>query len=152
MKTRSLILSAIFSFVTLFANAQNKGIKEQTIKVWGNCGMCKSTIEKAAKAAGATTAIWNEDTKMLKVKYNAAKTSNDKIQQKVADAGYDTQDLTAKDEVYEKLHECCKYDRKAATVSADKAKDCCSDKNCKDDKSCCSDKCSKDSKDCCAKN
>ncbi|MFZ6025841.1 MAG: hypothetical protein ACOYVG_15470 [Bacteroidota bacterium] len=41
--------------------------------------MCKSTIEKAAKAGSASTAIWNEDTKILKVKYASAKTNGNKI-------------------------------------------------------------------------
>ena len=152
MKTQSILLSVLFSFFSVITIAQTKStaLKSEEIKVWGNCGMCKSTIEKAAKAGGASTAIWNEDTKILKVKYAAAKTNGNKIQQKIADAGYDTKDLTAKDEAYNNLHECCKYDRKEATaVKHDK--DCCSDKNCSASKDCCTDKCAKDAKDCCVK-
>ncbi|WP_315822201.1 hypothetical protein [Paraflavitalea speifideaquila] len=77
-------------------------------------------IEKAAKDSGATTASWNTDSKMLTVSYNTTKTSTQKIQQAVAAAGYDTRDLTADNAAYDKLHECCKYDRKAVAANADK--------------------------------
>ncbi|MFW2477459.1 MAG: heavy-metal-associated domain-containing protein [Sediminibacterium sp.] len=152
MKTRSIFLSIVCSFITIFAVAQTKApaLKSEEIKVWGNCGMCKSTIEKAAKAGGASTAIWNEDTKILKVKFAAAKTSGAKIQEKIAAAGYDTKDLTANDEAYNNLHDCCKYDRKAVT-GMKHYKACCSDANCSDAKECCTDKCAKDAKDCCKK-
>lgn len=153
MKTQSIFLSILFSFISVFAIAQTKSptVKSEEIKVWGNCGMCKSTIEKAAKSGGATFALWNEDTKILKVKYAAVKTSNTKIQEKIAAAGYDTKDVTANNDAYNNLHECCKYERKSnvETIKHDKA--CCSDKECKSGKECCTDKCAKDSKDCCAK-
>ncbi len=151
MKTNSIILAGIFTLFSIISFAQNKTVKEESIKVWGNCGMCKSTIEKAAKSAGASSAIWNEDTKILKVKYAASKTSGTKIQQKVADAGYDTKDLTANDEAYNNLHDCCKYERKAANgITGHEAKNCCQDKNCKHDKTLCATKCDKESKDCCS--
>lgn len=111
MKTLSLFSIAIFSlFVSNTASAQTS--KTETIKVWGNCGMCKTTIEKAAKKAGATKANWNEDSKELKVTYAANKTSSSKIQEAIAKAGYDTQDFTADNDAYGKLHTCCQYDRK----------------------------------------
>jgi periplasmic mercuric ion binding protein len=102
------IVCSLFISTTLFAQK----ITKETIKVWGNCGMCKSKIEKAAKQSGAKTATWNEETKELKVSYVPTKTSNQKIQQAVANVGYDTQDFVAKDEVYKNLHGCCQYERK----------------------------------------
>jgi periplasmic mercuric ion binding protein len=153
MKTQSIFLTVLFTCISFFTIAQTKSpaLKSEEIKVWGNCGMCKSTIEKAAKSGGAAFALWNEDTKILKVKYAASKTSNAKIQEKIAASGYDTKDLTASDDAYNNLHECCKYERKgnAENVKHDKA--CCNDKECKPGKECCTDKCAKDSKDCCAK-
>lgn len=153
MKTQSIFLSLIFSFISVFTLAQTKtsALKSEEIKVWGNCGMCKSTIEKAAKSGGASFALWNEETKILKVKYAAAKTSNTKIQEKIAAAGYDTKDITANDDAYNNLHECCKYDRKAGTGSVKHDKDCCSAKDCKPGKECCTDKCAKDTQNCCTK-
>jgi mercuric ion binding protein len=112
MKSLSIYAAILFSMFTtnLFAQAN---VKKETIKVWGNCGMCKTKIEKAAKQAGAKTALWNEETKELKVSYVAKKTSNKKIQQAIVGVGYDTQDFTADDKVYNKLHGCCQYERKA---------------------------------------
>jgi len=86
-------------FVVNFSFAQDT-LKKETIKVWGNCSSCKKHIEKAAKAAGAVTAIWNQDTKQLNVSYNPAKTTSVSIQQYIAKAGYDTQDFYGDDIAY----------------------------------------------------
>jgi periplasmic mercuric ion binding protein len=153
IKMKSIQIFAAFMF--LFAgitNAQSKttgkqaAVKTSTFKVWGNCGMCKKTIEGAAKNSGATFASWNTDSKLLTVKYASAKTSVDKIQKSVANAGYDNVKYNAADEAYNELHECCKYDRKTATTEA---KACCvKDGKCTGDKDCCK---KMDGKaDCCA--
>jgi hypothetical protein len=142
MKTQTLLMLFAFSLCSIFSFAQVKKnttakLTESQIQVWGNCGMCKSRIEKAAKTAGATTAVWDEDTKMLTVKYAAAKTNSTKIQKQVAAVGHDTKDFTAPEDVYANLHGCCKYDRKAGTTDTASA-DCCKDKaNCPKDGSCC---------------
>ena len=114
MKTLSIVLAACLFFLSGNLNAQNTN-KSETIKVWGNCGMCKKTIEQAAKDAGATAAVWDKTTKMLAIKYDAAQTSAQKIQEKIAAAGYDTRDFRANDEAYKNLEECCQYKRKEAT-------------------------------------
>lgn len=138
MKSVSFSAALLFSlFISQFCFAQS-AIKKETIKVWGNCGMCKKNIEKAAKSAGASSAIWNEDSKQLKLTYNTSKTSAEKIQQTIADAGYDTQDKTASDEAYNNLHTCCQYDRKADAATTEAAK-CCNNKDCKKDSSHCKD-------------
>lgn len=145
-----------FLFVTTIAFGQKKA---ETIKVWGNCGMCKKTIETAAVNAGATSADWNEETKQLQVSYKAKKTNGDKIQQAIAGAGYDTEKFTADQSVYDQLHGCCKYDRKeaSASVAGDTAKeDCCKNGKCTKDhakadhcKDCCKDGVCKKGSDCC---
>jgi hypothetical protein len=116
MKIKILFASILTIVLTSsVAFAQTKPTpKTETIKVWGNCGMCKTTIETAAKDAGATTAVWNKTTKMLKITYLASATSGVKVQEKIASVGYDTKDLTAPDAVYNELPECCQYERKAA--------------------------------------
>jgi cation transport ATPase len=101
--TSFVLLAIIFS-----VNAQNAS----TIKVSGNCGMCKKHIEKAAKDAGATTANWDKVSKLLTVSFDPAKSSNDKIETSIAGAGYDTEHKQATEEAYKKLDECCQYDRK----------------------------------------
>lgn len=135
MKSLSFSAALLFSiFISQFCLAQST-VKKETIKVWGNCSMCKKNIEKAAKSAGAGSASWNEDSKQLKLSYNTSKTSGDKIQQAIADAGYDTQDKTANEEAYNNLHACCQYERKADAANADKkeATKCCDSKDCKKD-------------------
>lgn len=83
-----------------------------TIKVSGNCGSCKKSIEKAAKEAGAATATWDKATKLLALTFDAGKTSTDKIETAIAGVGYDTEHKVATEEAYKKLDECCQYDRK----------------------------------------
>ncbi|MEE6185701.1 heavy-metal-associated domain-containing protein [Niabella digestorum] len=136
MKTfRLFTLSIICSLISFVGFAQNK---TATFDVSGNCSMCKKTIEKAAKSAGASYANWDMDAKKLTVHFNN-KTSVEKIQQKIALAGYDNAGATASDAAYDKLHACCKYERKAAKADAD----CCEkgEACCKDGKAdCCKDK------------
>ena len=139
------IFAVLFSFICFSNNAAAQTtLKEETIKVWGNCGMCKETIETAATKAGATSAVWNEESKELKVTFASNKTDGKKIQQKIANSGYDTQDFSAPDKVYNKLHGCCKYERKATAATAccsnktcGTAADSCKTENCCKDKSCC---------------
>jgi copper chaperone CopZ len=107
MKKAILIISVLFMGVTGFA--QNKNAKA-TIEVDGVCGMCKERIEKACiKAKGVKSAIWSVETHQLDLIYNEGKTDLTKIQQSIADSGHDTQDIIAKDEVYENINPCCKY-------------------------------------------
>jgi len=116
MKTQHIVLSFLFVLGTLFTAQAQKypatNVKKETLKVWGECGMCKKTIEKAARTAGATTAAWDEDTKILAVSYTAGKTNLNSIQQAIAAAGYDTKDVTADASAYHKLKSCCQYERK----------------------------------------
>lgn len=114
MKSLKILAIIIGSFIANPSIAQKKAgtAIAQNIKVWGNCGMCKKTIEKAAKKAGAATANWNEETKVLKVSYNTNKSSGQKIQEAIANSGYDTEAVKASDAAYNKLHACCQYERK----------------------------------------
>lgn len=86
--------------------------KTEKFEVKGNCGMCETRIETAARSVeGVTSADWVQETKMLAVTLDSTKTSVHKVQKAIADAGHDTPMHKAKDEVYEKLPACCKYDR-----------------------------------------
>ncbi len=94
--------------VTLFAQAD----KKEKFKVAGNCGMCETRIEKAANGVeGVTSAEWDRDTKMIDVSFNPDQTDLDQIQKAIAAVGHDTPDHKAKDEVYDSLPGCCKYER-----------------------------------------
>ena len=82
-----------------------------SFKVWGNCDMCKSRMEKAAKTAGAQKAEWNEESEIMTVEFNSKKTSSDKIQQKIAAVGHDTEKYKSLQNAYGGLPGCCKYKR-----------------------------------------
>lgn len=106
IKTLLVAAGALLS-VTLFAQE----IKTATIKVNGNCGMCKKNIETAAKQAGVSKADWNKDTHVLTLSYDAAKVNTDSVQKKIAAAGYDTEKFKAPEKAYKSLDECCQYER-----------------------------------------
>lgn len=121
MKKSILIATIAITAIQFSACAQNTKTKTEqtqtvqqtdTIKVYGNCGMCKNRIEGALKNVhGIQSASWNVETKMLVVSYDSSKVSLDEIHQKVADVGHDTEKIKAKDEVYNNLMGCCQYER-----------------------------------------
>jgi Cu(I)/Ag(I) efflux system membrane fusion protein len=81
-----------------------------TLKVSGSCGMCKTRIEKAAKAVdGVTVAGWDNGSQELHLHFDPAKTSVDAVSRAIAAAGHDTGKDRADDRVYDALPECCKY-------------------------------------------
>ncbi|MBK7429061.1 MAG: cation transporter [Saprospiraceae bacterium] len=87
--------------------------KESIFPVAGNCGMCKTRIESAVnELPGIFFAFWNQETQKLHVRFDESKISQLQIEQKVASVGHDTPNVKADKDVYEKLHECCQYDRK----------------------------------------
>ncbi|MDB5249738.1 MAG: heavy-metal-associated protein [Segetibacter sp.] len=111
------VFLAFFLAISFSVSAQDKQTdKKETVKVYGNCEMCQSRIEKAAKGAGASSAKWDVDSKVLTVSFNPAKGSLAKIEKSVAGSGYDTEHETSTKEAYDKLPECCQYDRKATTT------------------------------------
>ena len=97
--------------ISLTAQQKNKNIVTEVINVKGNCGMCKKKIEEAVDVKGVKKAHWDETTKKLTLTYRADLISIDSLQHRIADAGYDTEKYKAKDEVYQKLHGCCQYER-----------------------------------------
>ena len=85
-------------------------LEEKKIKVSGNCDMCKSRIETITKTVhGVISANWSIDAKILTVQFDPSMTSSDFVQQKIAEAGHDTEKYHATDEAYNKLPECCLY-------------------------------------------
>ncbi len=112
MKTVKIIIIAILAIAfTSNINAQTPATKSitETIKVSGNCDMCKARIEKAAKVDGVSKAEWNKETKLLAVTFDPSKTNSDAIGKKVAAAGHDTEKIKAEAKAYDKLPSCCKY-------------------------------------------
>lgn len=111
MKTKSMMVVVgllLFSMTSLFATTT----KTEKIKVYGNCGQCKTRIEKAAKSVdGVSQATWNEKDEILTVTFEGAKTTTMKIEDAIAKVGHDTEHMKATDKAYNGLPGCCKYDR-----------------------------------------
>jgi copper chaperone CopZ len=110
-----LMLIIVFALIQMMGTAQTKNsAKTETVEftVYGNCGMCKSRIEKSLKVDGVESAKWDAKKNMVTVAYQPGKIKEDKLHQMIADVGHDTEKVIAKDENYNKLHACCQYERK----------------------------------------
>ena len=111
MKKYLFILTALlFSVFTSISFAGND--TTETFKVWGNCGMCKKTIEKASKIDGVHKAVWDVKTNQMTVTFNPKKTNLLAVQKSICAAGYDNDGCTGDNTAYDNLHTCCKYERK----------------------------------------
>lgn len=110
-----IAISVLLSFTA--CNAQIKNAKTESVKIYGNCGMCETTIEKAGNLKKVAKVDWNKDTKMASITYDAKKTNQDEILKRIALSGYDNEKFLAPDNAYSKLPECCQYERKAKTVA-----------------------------------
>ena len=119
---KNLIL--LISISVALSCQQNKKIETIVVKqevsivdpdisfgVRGNCGMCKTTIEKAALSVdGVEEASWSIISKILDVK-TERNLDSVKIHEAVANSGYDTELILALDENYNNLPGCCQYNR-----------------------------------------
>ena len=86
--------------------------EETKFKVYGACGMCKARIEKAATSVdGVSSARWLQKAQMLSLSFDNQKVKIEKVHEKIAASGHDTEKVAAEDEVYESLHACCHYER-----------------------------------------
>lgn len=117
---QSISLKSIFSLVLIclfctLINAQEKNVakdknKNLNIEVKGNCGMCKTRIEKAAlKIKGVKYAQWDIPSNQLTLVINENKCSPQDIKKAIAAVGHDTDDFRATDEVYHSLPPCCQF-------------------------------------------
>lgn len=100
------ILFIVITSLTLFA--LNNDEIEKTIKVFGNCNMCKNRIEEALKIPEVKYAKWNKRTKLLKIIYSNS-ISLDSLEKRISAAGHDTENYKAPDNIYNTLPECCLY-------------------------------------------
>jgi copper chaperone CopZ len=121
MKSIKNILMAITLLLSItIANAQIKNAKTETVKIYGNCGMCETNIEKAGNLKKVAQVDWDKDTKMATLTYDSTKTSQDEILKRTALAGYDSEKFLAPDAAYKSLAGCCQYEREAkVSMTAD---------------------------------
>ncbi|SRR5690554_5101316 len=111
MKNIIIIVLAVFSFSPIYSQEKNKKkIVETTFRVDGVCEDCKKRIEDATlRISGVKLAEWDKNTQQLNVVYKNKKTSEDAIQQTIANNGHSTEGHEADSAAYEKLPKCCKY-------------------------------------------
>lgn len=107
------IMIAIGVLLSTTSNAQIKNAKTESVKIYGNCGMCETKIEKAGNIKKIANVDWNQETQMATLTYDATKTNQDEILKRIALVGYDSDKFLAPDDVYNNLHGCCQYDRVA---------------------------------------
>lgn len=115
---KAIILMAVVGLLsTTLIQAQIKNAKTETIKVYGNCGMCETTIKKEGSKTKLYKTDWNVDTKMASITYDSKKTSADAVLKTLALSGYDNISYLAPDEAYAKLPDCCQYKREKKSVA-----------------------------------
>jgi periplasmic mercuric ion binding protein len=94
------------------SKATKSTLTSAEFRVWGNCDMCKATIEGVAKASGAKEGTWSKETDKLTIKFDPQRITLEHIQRNIAALGYDNDRFYGSDEAYAKLPECCQYERK----------------------------------------
>lgn len=109
MKTKIMnLFVGLFLLGTLTLFGQET--KTEKFKVFGNCGMCETRIEKVTvEIDGVTSADWDKETKMLEISFSPEKVKLEDIHKAIAKVGHDTEKVKAEDEVYNSLPGCCKY-------------------------------------------
>jgi hypothetical protein len=115
MKTVCALLTALLSFTSCYAQVKNAQTK--IVKIYGNCGICETTIETAGNVKNAAIVDWNKDTKMATLIYDTTKTNQDEILKRIALAGYDSDNFLVPDNMYAKLQNCCQNERMKMTVA-----------------------------------
>lgn len=108
---------AVLTLSITACTAQIKNEKTNQVKIYGNCGMCESTIEKSGNVKKIAAVDWDKDSKMATITYDSTKTNQSQILKRIALAGYDSNEFLAPDNVYASLPECCQYERAAKIVS-----------------------------------
>jgi copper chaperone CopZ len=117
-KEKVVIKNAPISNIDISTSTQS----DYSIGVKGNCGMCKTTIEKAVKGLDfVKNAEWGIKTKILDVEFINSVNSNldpllaasllDSLNSAINESGYETMNSTANQSSYDALPGCCKYDR-----------------------------------------
>lgn len=136
MNKKIKILIAIGAFLYAAPSiAQTKNTKTESVKIYGNCEMCKSAIEKAGYSKKEATVNWDKNTKVATISYDSLKTSKKEILKRIALTGYDSDSFLAPDDTYSNLASCCQYERveKKAAIAEESRMDMASIEHSKHD-------------------
>ncbi|GAA4439741.1 hypothetical protein GCM10023091_22390 [Ravibacter arvi] len=108
------ITSLLMAFVLMmglanFAYSADNDSKEVKIKTSAKCKMCKSRLERnLGLSKGIESANLNLDDKVMTVKYNPKRTSEEKIREVIAKTGYQADEIPAVESAHDKLPKCCR--------------------------------------------
>src|SRR5690606_9134131 len=105
-----ITMLCFFTFlIATMGQAQEKN-KSISFEIKGNCGMCKSRIEKTAlKLKGVKMASWDAGTKVFQGVIDERKCSIEDIKKSIAEVGHDSEGFNAPKQIYDNLPPCCKY-------------------------------------------
>lgn len=119
------LVPVFFLFLLIFVSVsaeQPLHFETVTFKVSGNCQQCKERIEKVVTKSGVLKANWDLETKMLTITFNPHILRLEDIHQWLAEAGHDTEKVTAENEVYKNTSVCCKYRNDNISPKKEKSK------------------------------
>jgi periplasmic mercuric ion binding protein len=110
MKKLLLLLVTVAGISALSFGQAKKGVQTVTIKTPSvQCESCKERIESYLKREeGVQKAVVDVKKKTTKVTFVSERTNIENIKTAIANAGYDADDVTADEEAYKKLPNCCK--------------------------------------------
>ena len=108
---KTLMMLCIASATLTNCTAQVKNAKTENVKIYGNCEMCKSTIEKAGNLKKIAVVDWDKNTKIATITYDTSKTNLDEVVKRISLSGYDSDNFRAPEKAYKNLHGCCQYER-----------------------------------------
>lgn len=121
MRTSFLPVTLVGLLMWTGCAAQMRHTKSETVRINGDCDMCKTRIEKVAFLKGEAQAVWDTDAKTAVVTYDSTRTTLDALLQRVAQAGYDNQAYRAPDPAYASLPGCCQYERAKPRSTSEEA-------------------------------
>ncbi|MBX2846182.1 MAG: heavy-metal-associated domain-containing protein [Saprospiraceae bacterium] len=108
MKNRIILIVGFLLFAVSTYAQKSKKVQEVTIESSIQCGMCEDRLNDMFAEFWAVKAVdYDLDKQTITVQYNAKKTNEDEIRLKIAETGYDADELVAKQEAYDALPACC---------------------------------------------
>ncbi|MBP6370045.1 MAG: DUF3347 domain-containing protein [Paludibacteraceae bacterium] len=113
-----MVITVLLSAVNGFAQIKNS--KTETVKIYGDCDICKTNIEKAGNVNKVAKVEWIKDTKIATLTYDSKKTNRDEILKRIALAGYDNEQFLAPDDLYSKLPASYQYERTLKPITKSK--------------------------------
>lgn len=109
MKWKLFLLAIVASVSVGFGQAKEPKVKTVIIQTSAECGECEERLESHLNyTKGVVFAELDLTTMKLTVKYKTKWVTLDEIKRKIADLGYQADDVKANPEAYEKLPACCK--------------------------------------------